>query len=318
MLEGRYDNIPLTQEESEWVSEKWLEAARSFRAWTPVHVWRQKLWSQLLTDYKVGAPFWNQLPNFDSAQILTLPPRSGHFPVYSRSVTITSFHLAAQARNPGDITDSYSISLPPCPNSMQIQDLLMLPLRKQRLPIHFFRLSTTTSPVQATNTSLKQQPLPSTQSVSSLCLCGGNLLETQTTPFLLKIIGRFSDTLRIKTGSHNLATVALHPLCPAPHPSPLASPTSPLPVCTPEATPDSWVSESSAPPLITTVVHAVPSVQNSLPFLLTWVTSIRPSSSAHYHFLREAEAGKLGPGQSPLTEQPTALVKHSPQLRCSI
>lgn len=58
-------------------------------------------------------------------------------------------------------------------------------------------------------------------------------------------------------------------------------------------------------------MHAVPSAQNSLLFLFTWLISLCPLSSTHYHFPREADRGKVGPDQSPLTEQWTSLVKHT-------
>ena len=62
---------------------------------------------------------------------------------------------------------------------------------------------------------------------------------------------------------------------------------------------------------ITIVVHVAPSAQNSLLFLFTWLISLCPSSSTHYHFPREADRRKIGPDQSPLTEQWTSLVKHT-------
>lgn len=119
-----------------------------------------------------------------------------------------------------------------------------------------------------------------------------DLLEMQTPLFLLKITWWFPSILKIKTEPVTIVT--------SPAPLPAQDPTSLhlSPQC-----PSSCLClrshtglvgfESSVLPLFTTVVHAVSSAQNSLPFLFTWF-------AAPYHFLREAETGKFRPGQTPL------------------
>ena len=128
------DGSPLIQEETEWGSGDRLEAARNFRAWVQVHVWSLRICSWPLNHQtrKLEGPSEINYPmlktlHINNTNFLIFPPKSCHFPVYPPSA-ITASHLAAQARKPRDITDSYSFSLPLCPNSLQLQDLLTLPI----------------------------------------------------------------------------------------------------------------------------------------------------------------------------------------------
>lgn len=150
------DSSPLIQEETEWDSEDRLEAARNFKAWAQVHVWCLRICSWLLNHQimKLEAPSEINYPTLKTLHIntnfLIFLPKSCHFPVDPPSA-ITASHLAAQARKPRDITHILSPSPPKFNAAPRLADSTCLTATVK--PIHFSRISTTSSFIQATDIS---------------------------------------------------------------------------------------------------------------------------------------------------------------------
>lgn len=153
------DSSPLIQEETEWGSGDRLEAARNFRAWVQVHVWRLRICSWPLNHQtrKLEGPSEINYPMLKTLHInytnfLIFPPKSCHFPVYP-PLAITASHLAAQARKPRHYWLIFFLppSLPQFNAAPRLTDSTYLIATVK--PIHFSRISTTSSFIQATNIS---------------------------------------------------------------------------------------------------------------------------------------------------------------------